>query len=96
MRWTLTTHSHTHTPPAEISEYELELRKWLPSVKHVLIDCLLTRDDGPRTVFEIEGFEKLMLNTFKLFGADVGPDMKALYLAKLDDPSTERTFFVSF
>jgi hypothetical protein len=80
----------------EISERELEMRKWLPSIKPVLLHSLVTqkcKENG--SVFECHDIEQFFLSTLKLFGESGVSEMKALYLAKLEDPQIERAFSFS-
>lgn len=72
-------------------ELELELHRWLPAVKQVLVEDLVDpasytiKDAG--TLLELKGdkLAKLYLTKFKLFGTDINSELRELFLAKLAD-----------
>jgi hypothetical protein len=93
---------HTRTPGSETEliaaresvsrvELELELHRWLPAVKQVLVEDLVDpasytiQDAG--TLLELKGdkLAKLYLTKFKLFGTDINSELRELFLAKLAD-----------
>ncbi|ELR15675.1 uncharacterized protein ACA1_377910 [Acanthamoeba castellanii str. Neff] len=72
-------------------ELELELHRWLPAVKQVLVEDLVdpasyTINDAG-TLLELKGdkLAKLYLTKFKLFGTDINSELRELFLAKLAD-----------
>jgi hypothetical protein len=79
-------------PPESCTELELELelQRWLPGAKQVLIDCVLDTAahdiEGAGTRFRRPGLEQLYLTRYDLLGADVASEMRCLFMAKLGDP----------
>ncbi|ELR13529.1 uncharacterized protein ACA1_247560 [Acanthamoeba castellanii str. Neff] len=71
------------------AELELDLPKWLPGVKRVLIDRVVdpasSADTDPRPGFTHKGLEQIFLMSLGLFGDDASSELKDTFLAKLSD-----------